>query len=325
MGDSYRPPPPRDRDVVRGDAGFSFRGAVDTYRPQAQHRPEEQFTFSAPSGPAAPRFPAQQPPPRGPQSNRHGADKRRYRGRGGRQQGGPPFRRVPKPAHAREILKHKERETTPEQMIGMNNDGHARFMDTASDSEDGEADDDGGDSGNPEGDAGNGDGDNDGARKRVKSEDGTAASARPQWSNPDPYSVLPPTDLGLQPKKDIVKTIRKAKVEVSDKKSSTNAIKENADFISFDFDDEKESEDDEDNNGYVPPPTGPPTALWMPTDQELMKTYGNSEPRGTKRKHVDDVPSKAGTIVTEWKAIDGSDPTPWLRRDQKFIASKGLQ
>ncbi len=56
----------------------------------------------------------------------------------------------------------------------------------------------------------------------------------PRWSNPDPYTVLPPVDESLRKKKDMVKLIRKARVASgSEHTAKTEATTD--DFISFDF------------------------------------------------------------------------------------------
>ncbi|KAF2167886.1 hypothetical protein M409DRAFT_53836 [Zasmidium cellare ATCC 36951] len=316
MGDSYRPPPPRDRGGggYNDNNGYTFRGAADTYRPP-QHRPQERFSFNPPSGPAAPHFPAQQPPPRAQRPNRFGANKNRDRGRGGRQQGGAPYRRIPKPAHARELLSRKDRETTPEQLVGMNTDGQHRYVEKTSDSEDEDDTSDSDDTSEEDGEHGQ-------ARKRVKVDD-EAEPARPKWSNPDPYSVLPPTDLGLQPKKDIVQTIRKAKVDASSHSDATNAIKENVDFISFDFGDEVDKDEDMDKEDGAASASGKP---WKPTDREVAEKLTGSKKDGKKRKRVEEQSDRCGDIVDEWVADPNSTTSlPWHKTDENFTSSTGLQ
>ncbi|KAK4495688.1 hypothetical protein PRZ48_012956 [Zasmidium cellare] len=368
MGDSYRPPPPRDRggggyydngyydhgyhNQGYQDQGYSFRGAADTYRPQpppprreerfsfnppsdrstfnppsdrfAFNPPSDRFTFNPPSGPSAPRFPAQQPPPREQPSNRS-ANKTR----GGRERKPPrkvvgALRRAPRPAHSRALLSRRDRETTPEQLAGMNVDDQPRYVDKASDSEDEDHDEDDSSDSDDSSDEASDDGQ---PRKRAKTDDQSdqPAPARPQWSNPDPYSVLPPTDLGLQPKKDIVQTIRKAKVEVSSRNDASNAVKENVDFISFDTGDDAEQDeavDDEDGES------------WMPTDEEVKAMVAEKaaakvaaqKERGKKRKRGEEQSIRFGDVVQEWVA-DPSDPmsTPWYRPDKGFTSSMGLQ
>lgn len=232
---------------------------------------------------------------------------------------------MPKPAHNRAILKFTEGEAEPEQMLGMNGDGPAKFVDLES-SEEGDLDD--------ESDAASvGEGP---SRKRVKTIDAAPAPEteqdRPKWSNPDPYSVLPPTDLGIGPKKDIVQSIRKAKVEVANQAAGTNAIKDNDDFISFDFGGDSAKEDDDSSEGDdddfmgrppPPPPEDIPPPPPPPSDAELIDTYVKG---GNKRKRAaePDTATAAGTVLEEWLA-DGTNPTPWLSPDSGFRSNVGLK
>ncbi|KAI5866043.1 hypothetical protein GGS23DRAFT_603457 [Durotheca rogersii] len=57
----------------------------------------------------------------------------------------------------------------------------------------------------------------------------------PRWSNPDPYTALPPPDEGTRKKRDMVQMIRKARVEAERKKAAAQT--EGLDFISFDVSD----------------------------------------------------------------------------------------
>ncbi|EME88482.1 uncharacterized protein MYCFIDRAFT_159726 [Pseudocercospora fijiensis CIRAD86] len=209
----------------------------------------------------------------------------------------------------------------------MKNDNQPKFAEVISSDEE-----DSGDASNEaEGDQGP-------SRKRAKADEQTSEPARPKWSNPDPYSVAPPTDLGLQPKKDIVQSIRKAKVEAAQKASITNAIKENVDFISFDMDDDQEDDSSDGNDDDfvgaplddipppppddIPPPP-PPDDLIMPTDQELMSNYvggKNKRKRGVEQQQR----FSAGHIVDDWLTSD-SDPTPWAPANgYDFAANVGL-
>lgn len=60
----------------------------------------------------------------------------------------------------------------------------------------------------------------------------------PKWSNPDPYTSLPPTDDSLRKKKDVVKIIRKARIATSKSTNTTSQVAANDDFISFGFEEE---------------------------------------------------------------------------------------
>ncbi|UJO19726.1 Poly(A) RNA polymerase cid14 [Fulvia fulva] len=326
MADTYRPPPrngggrrhtnddppyranspPRRGD----DSGYSFRGAAggDSYRPA-------QFTFNAP-GPQA-RFPDVQPPAR----------KKPGKGFNGRQQNKPhqggrpgwqnkPFFK-PRAAHDRAILKHVDDDTTTEQMTGMNGDNQPKFAEYISSSEDESESDDSSDEDENDGES---------RKKRVKT-DKADGDEKPKWSNPDPYSVLPPPDAVAGPKKDIVQTIRKAKVETAAQAAGTNAVKENADFISFDFG-ENADDDDEDDDGQHSvgePPAPASTDYVMPTDQELLDRFNSTQNmKGNKRKRGVEEATSLGDIVEEWLP-NHTNPTPWLQPDPAFTSSVGLK
>jgi len=66
--------------------------------------------------------------------------------------------------------------------------------------------------------------------------------AKPKWSNPDPYTALPPTFEPDRKKTDVVQFIRKAKV-VQAQETAKNAIADNADFVSLAFSDDEEDEE----------------------------------------------------------------------------------
>ncbi|KXT18039.1 hypothetical protein AC579_4571, partial [Pseudocercospora musae] len=329
--DRYPPPdryardnsPPRNYNdnhdtYPRAESGYSFRGAADNTRPPQR----ADFSFRAHGGSSAPSFPNAQPPRRAPASRQPSKGSKRGgndRPKNANNRGG--YRKfVPKPAHQRAILQYTERETTPEQLVGMNNDDQPKFAEVISSDEENSGDGSDAEAGE-EGPS----------RKRVKADEQASEAARPKWSNPDPYSAAPPTDLGLQPKKDIVQSIRKAKVEAAQKASSTNAIKENADFISFDMDDDQDDDDSSEGNDDdlvgaplddIPPPP-PPDDLIMPTDQELMLNYvggKNKRKRGAEQQQR----LSAGHIIDDW-LISDSDPTPWAPSSgYDFAANVGL-
>ena len=93
------------------------------------------------------------------------------------------------------------------------------------------------------------------------------AETVPKWSNPDPYTVLPPPDETLRKKKDVVQIIRKARLS-TDKtmENLKNEVAANNDFISLDFGGTESSEHEDIDElkelkgpaaGLVDAPTGP--------------------------------------------------------------------
>jgi len=263
---------PNNYHDQRPNGGYTFRGAAD----RQSYQPPQDFTFRA-SGPSAPRFPPSDPyaSQAQPQSRSRRADQRQRsdrrpppydgaparRGRGG-------FRGRGRPAHTRDILQNTRRETTPEQLEGMNSEGQVRFKEAESSSDEADAkiidlthedEEDDHDATAP--------------RKRTKL-DAPAESAAPRWSNPDPYTVLPPPETLGAPKKDIVQVIRKAKMDSSAKSDDKNAAKEN-DFISLNFDDDFDEDDVDDVDDESMPVLHQPLPAVPPRSSRLSMTSGH--------------------------------------------------
>lgn len=95
------------------------------------------------------------------------------------------------------------------------------------------------------------------AKRRALPIQSTEASSAPRWSNPDPYTVLPPVDESQRKKRDVVKLIRKARVAAEKGDDIQNEVAANSDFISFGFDDEYTGEEHVVRPGVPGAPTGP--------------------------------------------------------------------
>ena len=95
-------------------------------------------------------------------------------------------------------------------------------------------------------------------KRRAVTKDSIEAASVPKWSNPDPYTVLPPVDEEPRKKKDVVKLIRKARIAIEKGEATQNEVAANNDFISFGNDDKNSSEDEDYKSSGVPgAPTGP--------------------------------------------------------------------
>lgn len=137
----------------------------------------------------------------------------------------------------------------------------------------------------------------------------------PKWSNPDPYTSLPPPDESQQKRVDVVKLIRKAKLQNNlAQTKDKDAVAENDDFISLG------AMDDLMEQG--PGDQAPENA---PTGPRSMQTTHESAAVSRKRTHdVNGVglAPKAGkpvatynrdaSIVSEWRAFPGQNATPWV-------------
>jgi non-canonical poly(A) RNA polymerase PAPD5/7 len=176
------------------------------------------------------------------------------------------------------------------------------------------------------------------SRKRART-DGTTeeADSAPKWSNPDPYTALPCPDETTRKKRDVVKLIRKARLEALAK---PDGPPEAEDFLSFDT--EAEEEDDEEVEEIPHPPAGPPPPLppsapaafahKHPDDrgkQNGLPAPDRSGPLGSRKRTADDeikppdygqlkkvsMKPPKGSITATWLPKKNEDPCPWQTRD----------
>jgi non-canonical poly(A) RNA polymerase PAPD5/7 len=138
----------------------------------------------------------------------------------------------------------------------------------------------------------------DSPRKRQKTESATELIVTSKWSNPDPYTVLPPAGEQLRGRKtDVVQLIRKAKITASEANSaSRNDISGNMDFVPLDFGSEPE---DEIESGEVP-------------DDEIMQNlaYENS--------------TESQTLASRIKRVNGGTATYTFGEGQKSGSDNGF-
>lgn len=118
------------------------------------------------------------------------------------------------------------------------------------------------------------------AEKRPRTEpNGDAPADVPKWSNPDPYTALPCPDETTRKKRDMVKFIRKARIEEKAPAEASTAQAEN--FISFD--------NSSDEGGDVPAEPSPPTAV-SPTARRAVgkdSSRDGHESLGSRKRTAD--------------------------------------
>ncbi|QPC69414.1 hypothetical protein HYE68_000166 [Fusarium pseudograminearum] len=334
-----RPPPPRDD--FRNSGG-------DSYRPRV---PQGDFTFRMDKPAGMPEFPSDY---RGPPSDRRGprrdGGRGRVRGRGGR-------RWQPPPHPSERALVSGATQNMPEERLGE--DGIAKFRDVDQLSDDDELDMDISSSSEAEGPS----------KKRARTtndddnDDDASGDAAPKWSNPDPYTALPCPDESTRKKKDMVKLIRKARLE--DQTGKLAASTEAEDFISFDFteDEDEEASDEEEEeqkDAPPPPPRGPPPTIEQPPppppnapsgpradidkarapNDEIMEARRlANDGLGSRKRTADDIikppdygqlkkattkPSK-GSLLPSWQPKATEDPCPWDTVDHTATTSMGFR
>lgn len=139
--------------------------------------------------------------------------------------------------------------------------------------------------------------------------------AAPKWSNPDPYTTLPCPDEATRKKRDMVKLIRKARVD--DVKPNTNAPPNAENFIAI-----GSSSDDDEDHGKPARPASLPSDVAKSGQTDGRDTSG---PLGSrKRTHDDQIKPPdygqlkkvstrhaTGTLLPEWQPKRGEDACPW--------------
>ncbi|OLN97971.1 Poly(A) RNA polymerase protein 2 [Colletotrichum chlorophyti] len=232
-----------------GDAGRRS-GGYDGYRPDTRP-PQGDFTFrmDKPSGVA--EFPSGDSyRPGFNNDGRRAGRGGRGRGRGGRGRGA--YQKII-PAE-RELLRN--RADGVDVNLVNDADGGVVYKDWEDLSDDEEADmeisddENDGESGQP-------------SSKRVRrAENDDSGNSVPKWSNPDPYTALPPPDADAQrKKKDMVKMIRKARVDDTAAADKLKASTDAEEFISFDLDDDNGDDADkgDEEEEIILPPSDPPS------------------------------------------------------------------
>ncbi|KAI1488306.1 hypothetical protein F5X96DRAFT_91182 [Biscogniauxia mediterranea] len=167
------------------------------------------------------------------------------------------------------------------------------------------------------------------ASKRARtSAPATTEQDVPKWSNPDPYTALPPPDEGTRKKKDMVQLIRKARVEAEGQKPSVST--EAADFISLDFsDDEADSKDDKAINGRslnslsatvegVPDAPKGPRATTSSLPSKPPAPAFEAAPRGPRGDQTTSQPSKPSKKGYKDEPVDLTPSTSLGNRKRTF-------
>lgn len=272
------PPPPPGMPPLPSDQPpptdlYRFQG--DSWRPDGGHNIQQQNEFSFRNNHNGPQYPRESDYyPRPTRSNTYAVNEQRHsRSEGIRHprqnghNGGRDDRRDyasnrgrgyrPKPPTADRPLLTFQRGTTPEQLLGMVDDHGStkRYLPAEDLSDSAEEDMDESDSDENQQITAYGQGlpvsavaaddqpgtDEPPAKRHAPEPTASAVNegARvPQWSNPDPYTVLPPPDETQRKKKDVVKLIRKARIVSENMPGAQSQVATNDDFISFGFDDD---------------------------------------------------------------------------------------
>ncbi|KAJ5577886.1 topoisomerase family protein TRF4 [Penicillium hispanicum] len=141
------------------------------------------------------------------------------------------------------------------------------------------------------------------------------APPAPKWSNPDPYTVLPPPDETQHKKLDVVKLIRKARLADSTAKAQQqDAVVDNDDFISLGILDgaEEDEQIDPARNAPENAPRGPKgmevreSAAAKRTRDDQPKGFSTKLGKPQRRFNPD------ASILHAWRAMANQDASPWM-------------
>ncbi|KAJ5178110.1 uncharacterized protein N7500_000809 [Penicillium coprophilum] len=214
--------------------------------------------------------------------------------------------RYQKPATSDRPLLSSKRESTPERLQGENETKPAlRFaeLSTLSDSEEAEMDmSDDSDTERPR-------------KRRAVGSDGPQEAAPappvPKWSNPDPYTALPPPAETTNKRVDVVKLIRKARLDIAAKTDETDAVKQNSDFISLGMEPEPEVPQ---SNAPDNAPRGPKAQEGLDSAIASRKRTHDSEIKGYSRKTGKPASrfNSDGSVIDQWKPLTPERGTPWF-------------
>jgi non-canonical poly(A) RNA polymerase PAPD5/7 len=153
-------------------------------------------------------------------------------------------------------------------------------------------------------------------RARVDTPDSDLGATAPKWSNPDPYTSLPPVGEVNVKRTDVVKLIRKARIDgTAGSGKATNA----ADFISFEADDpESHSEIEESLSHQMGRPKSS-HSLASRRSAEVeegpvlgKRKRGETVGRRGQEPHLDSGVYSDSRVRQEWLGVGGTSSTPWL-------------
>lgn len=255
-GDSYRP---QSQSYAGRDQGDRYSSSHSS-----QHRPPQgDFTFriDKPAGVNDGPYDSYRPGQatgRDRRRNRDGPGGRgnRRQDRGGRPRGGmrPPFRFVPAD---RPILHASHNTDALESFVDPASGVVYKAIDDLSDSDEAEMDisDASGEEGSSQEPAAK--------RARLKADSAPSAESAPKWSNPDPYTALPPVDeSAAHKKKDVVQLIRKARMQPAGESKPAAVLEETEDYIRCDFGDSGDDADADGGVSVVPTPNEVVAPRW---------------------------------------------------------------
>ncbi|KAK5047250.1 hypothetical protein LTR84_006772 [Exophiala bonariae] len=163
-----------------------------------------------------------------------------------------------------------------------------------------------------------------GRAKRIRTQHGdTDAAAVPKWSNPDPYTSLPPVQTGESAKRtDVLRLIRKARLDAD---STTQMVSQPDDYISFDIDSEPEKPEVVIDMGTLysrARPNVDGTDSHTPDSEGAAlgkRKRGDEVGHQAQRKPLRPSPYSDRWVLKDWMAPVGGNAAPWFTTHQRSI------
>ncbi|KAF7718353.1 Uncharacterized protein PECH_001053 [Penicillium ucsense] len=152
---------------------------------------------------------------------------------------------------------------------------------------------------------------------------------QPKWSNPDPYTALPPPDDSQHKRVDVVKLIRKARLAaIPAEAKAKDAVADNDDFISLGaFGDTAGGPDEPENQPPANAPTGPKASEAREPAAESRKRTRDDQPKPLTSKHGKPLRrfKMDGSILDEWLPFKDQNATPWMVSEPSLNVAARLQ
>ena len=135
----------------------------------------------------------------------------------------------------------------------------------------------------------------------------------PRWSNPDPYTSIPPRSQQRNDRVDIVKLIRKSRLENAAKAGETDEVKENLDFIALGMIPETELERNAPENALdIPLQRQTGRGRIGPVSRQSRIRLGTVKCRSRNASNLGIRYKRDGSVIRKWKPQSQETSTPWL-------------
>ncbi|KAJ5535572.1 hypothetical protein N7513_008758 [Penicillium frequentans] len=135
----------------------------------------------------------------------------------------------------------------------------------------------------------------------------------PRWSNPDPYTSIPPASQQTNDRVDIVKLIRNSRPDNAAKAGETNEVKENLDFISLGMVSESEPHRNAPENALnIPLQRQTDGESISPVPRERRIRRGTVKYRSRNASKLGSRYNRDGSVIKEWRPLSQETGTPWL-------------